>query len=180
MSAVEMRMNLCCPEECFQAETAGECLIELQMWMSLPLAKLSLSMAVTKVCQKVFSEAECMEFATMGPLNLFMMTFGKFPTARGSEDFVLTCCSVLFDPIQPVSKLARLPATIDPSVKRHYKLGSNLESYVVHHTVDDSAIHGRLQPLEKGWISQPWPTLQSFVSQYHIQPCCLSLGRRSR
>lgn len=76
MAAAEMKLNLCCPEECFQAESAGECFIELQMWRSLPLARLSLSTALATICRETLSEAVCMSFASAGPLNMFSLTTG--------------------------------------------------------------------------------------------------------
>lgn len=77
MTAAELKLNLCCPEECFQAETAGECFIELQMWRSLPLAKLSLSTTLLAICRETLSEAMCMNFANAGPLNMFSLTTGE-------------------------------------------------------------------------------------------------------
>jgi len=78
MTAGEMKLNLCCSEECFQAESADECYVEMQLWMLLPLAKASFNTVLTAICQQQLSEDACMTFARVGPLNLFSLTTGQY------------------------------------------------------------------------------------------------------
>ncbi|PKS08387.1 hypothetical protein jhhlp_005331 [Lomentospora prolificans] len=71
----EMKIHLARPEACFQAETAEECLEELQKWtaQSAILPVLTLSEAVEMVCKGAMPEGMHETLAHLGALNLFAM-----------------------------------------------------------------------------------------------------------
>lgn len=78
----EMRMHMACPEACFQAGTAAECIDEIHRWMpssSLFYDNLFCE-AVEMICMASMDVDVCQNFAWLGPLNLFAIVSGKTTT----------------------------------------------------------------------------------------------------
>ncbi|EXJ69403.1 uncharacterized protein A1O5_07439 [Cladophialophora psammophila CBS 110553] len=75
MAAAEMKLNLACPEGCFQADSARDCFLRLRQWYSSAntTATMSLSAALETLCQKELDDRVCMRFSTVGILNMFTM-----------------------------------------------------------------------------------------------------------
>lgn len=77
MVVSELRMDMVCPEACFQAESAEECLSELGRWSSSVFwcERLSVASVVRRMCQPQPQTSEDLEpvlgFSQMGTLNLF-------------------------------------------------------------------------------------------------------------
>jgi hypothetical protein len=79
MVVSELRMDMACPEACFQAESAEECLFELRKWSSSVFwcERLSVASVVRRMCQpqpqaQISEEQEpVLGFSQMGSLNLF-------------------------------------------------------------------------------------------------------------
>lgn len=73
MVVSELKMDMACPEPCFQAESAEECLVELRQWSSSVFWREQLSVAsvVRRICQCGLSEQSIFQLAQMGTLNLF-------------------------------------------------------------------------------------------------------------
>lgn len=73
MVVSELKMDMACPEACFQAESAEECLAELRKWTGSVFWREQLSVAsvVRRICQGGLSEQAILKFARMGTLNLF-------------------------------------------------------------------------------------------------------------
>lgn len=75
----ELKMDVACPEACFQAETAEECLGGLRAWASTRFwrNRLSIISVVRRICQSPIEEALIQELSQLGTLNLFTMVQGK-------------------------------------------------------------------------------------------------------
>lgn len=71
-------MDVACPEACFQAETAEECLASLRVWSGTRFWKKRLSVVsvVRRICQGPIDETLVQEFSNLGTLNLFTMVQG--------------------------------------------------------------------------------------------------------
>ncbi|KAJ5323467.1 hypothetical protein N7476_002067 [Penicillium atrosanguineum] len=71
----ELRMDVACPEACFQADTAEECLPILRVWSGTRFWKKRLSVVsvVRRICQGPIDDALVQEFSTLGTLNLFTL-----------------------------------------------------------------------------------------------------------
>lgn len=89
MVVSELRMDMACPEACFQAESAEECLSELEKWSGSVFwrERLSVASVVRRMCQpQPQTEAQASEtlepapgFSRMGTLNLFTTVQCKSP-----------------------------------------------------------------------------------------------------
>ncbi|KAL4967563.1 transcription factor domain-containing protein [Aspergillus stella-maris] len=73
MVVSELKMEMACPEACFQAESPEGCFIALKQWQRTDFWRQNLSIAalVKKICQKDLSPGSVDECAKMGSLNLF-------------------------------------------------------------------------------------------------------------
>ena len=73
-------MDVACPEACFQAETAEECLPILRVWSSTRFWKnrLSVVSVVRRICQGPIDDTLVQEFSILGTLNLFTLVQGMF------------------------------------------------------------------------------------------------------
>ncbi|KAJ5637209.1 hypothetical protein N7490_007088 [Penicillium lividum] len=69
----ELRMDVACPEACFQAESAAECLGSLRVWAGTRFWKkrLSIVSVVRRICQSPLKDGLVQEFSQLGTLNLF-------------------------------------------------------------------------------------------------------------
>ncbi|KAJ5673093.1 hypothetical protein N7507_002220 [Penicillium longicatenatum] len=69
----ELRMDVACPEACFQAESAAECLGCLRVWAGTRFWKnrLSVVSVVRRICQSPIEDALVHEFSQLGTFNLF-------------------------------------------------------------------------------------------------------------
>ncbi|KAJ5777028.1 hypothetical protein N7520_000274 [Penicillium odoratum] len=69
----ELRMDVACPEACFQAESAAECLGSLRVWAGTRFwkKKLSIVSVVRRICQSPIKDGLVQEFSQLGTLNLF-------------------------------------------------------------------------------------------------------------
>ncbi|KAJ5524265.1 hypothetical protein N7513_009384 [Penicillium frequentans] len=69
----ELRMDVVCPEACFQAESAAECLGCLRVWAGTRFWKnrLSVVSVVRRICQSPMEDALVHEFSQLGTFNLF-------------------------------------------------------------------------------------------------------------
>ncbi|KAJ5350412.1 hypothetical protein N7541_008139 [Penicillium brevicompactum] len=69
----ELKMNVACPEACFQAESAAECQLHLEEWKKTQFWKngLSIVSVVRQICQNDFEDELAREFSQLGTLNLF-------------------------------------------------------------------------------------------------------------
>ncbi|KAJ5089197.1 hypothetical protein N7532_007881 [Penicillium argentinense] len=75
MVVPELKMDVACPEACFQAESAGECMRQLKFWAKTRFWKhrLSIVSVVRRICQSAIDESLVQEFSQLGTLNLFTM-----------------------------------------------------------------------------------------------------------
>ncbi|KAL4933172.1 transcription factor domain-containing protein [Aspergillus undulatus] len=73
MVVSELKMELACPEACFQAESAEECFAALKEWEHTTFWRrhLPLVAVVKSICEKEPSPKTASEYAKMGTLNLF-------------------------------------------------------------------------------------------------------------
>ncbi|KAK1140680.1 hypothetical protein N8T08_009993 [Aspergillus melleus] len=73
MVVSELKMDLACPEACFQAESAEECSARLTEWKECIAwsERLSVSNMLRKICQRDLDDWQAHELANMGTLNLF-------------------------------------------------------------------------------------------------------------
>lgn len=80
----ELKMDLACPESCFQAESAIDCRLELEYWSGTQFweNRLSIVSVVRQICQKELDDDLIGEFSRLGTLNLFTMVQGKAPGAH--------------------------------------------------------------------------------------------------
>ncbi|KAJ5874784.1 uncharacterized protein N7529_003214 [Penicillium soppii] len=69
----ELKMDVSCPEACFQAESATECLLQLEEWTKTRFWRNRSSMVsvVRRICQNQIDEEMVREFSQLGTLNLF-------------------------------------------------------------------------------------------------------------
>ncbi|KAJ6110668.1 hypothetical protein N7486_002903 [Penicillium sp. IBT 16267x] len=69
----ELRMDVACPETCFQAESAAECLGCLRVWAGTRFWKKRISVVavVRRICQSPIEDALVQEFSQLGTFNLF-------------------------------------------------------------------------------------------------------------
>lgn len=72
-------MDVACPEACFQAKTAEECLGGLRLWTNTRFWKnrLSIVSVVRRICQSPIEDPFVQELSQLGTLNLFTMVQGK-------------------------------------------------------------------------------------------------------
>ncbi|KAI9036513.1 transcription factor domain-containing protein [Aspergillus affinis] len=73
MVVSELKMDLACPEACFQAGSAEECYALLTEWEGSMFwsERLSVSAMLRKICQRDLDDWQVHELASMGTLNLF-------------------------------------------------------------------------------------------------------------
>ncbi|GIJ85676.1 hypothetical protein Asppvi_004537 [Aspergillus pseudoviridinutans] len=73
MVVSELKMDMACPEACFQADTATECFYALREWEGTIFWSERLSVAgfVRRICQGELDDLSVLEFSKMGTLNLF-------------------------------------------------------------------------------------------------------------
>ncbi|KAL4792393.1 hypothetical protein BDV19DRAFT_400610 [Aspergillus venezuelensis] len=73
MVVSELKMEMACPEACFQAESLEECFSALKQWQGTEFWRQHLSIAalVKRICQKDLSSGSMDEYAKVGSLNLF-------------------------------------------------------------------------------------------------------------
>jgi hypothetical protein len=71
-------MDVSCPEACFQAESASDCLLQLEDWSKTGFwrNRLSIVSVVRRICQNEINEELVQEFAHLGTLNLFTIVQG--------------------------------------------------------------------------------------------------------
>ncbi|KAJ5833585.1 hypothetical protein N7474_001896 [Penicillium riverlandense] len=74
----EMKMDVSCPEACFQAESASECLVLLREWAHTRFWKdrLSVVSVVRRICQNQVQDNLINDYARLGTLNLFTVVQG--------------------------------------------------------------------------------------------------------
>ena len=81
MVVSELEMGLTCPEECFQAPSASECLAALKIWAGKVPKFYQYSIA--SILETMFQEDLIIEkkelYAHFGTLNLFITVTGKLP-----------------------------------------------------------------------------------------------------
>ncbi|KAB8224029.1 hypothetical protein BDV33DRAFT_188573 [Aspergillus novoparasiticus] len=72
MVVSELKMDVACPEECFQAGSATECFIALSVWKDSIFwrERLSMSVVVKRICQRSLEDHLVHEFSRMGTLNM--------------------------------------------------------------------------------------------------------------
>lgn len=75
----ELKMDLVCPDSCFQAPTAEECLTHIMNWNSSKQSKrkLSLGSAIETLFQEDMDQPSRELLAELGILNLFALVSGK-------------------------------------------------------------------------------------------------------
>lgn len=75
----EMKMHMASPEACFQAETAEECIDEINRWMppTSPFCSLLLREAIENLCLDTLTPESQQQFSQLGPVNLFAMVSGE-------------------------------------------------------------------------------------------------------
>ncbi|GIK00364.1 hypothetical protein Aspvir_004387 [Aspergillus viridinutans] len=73
MVVSELKMDMACPEACFQADTATECFYALREWEGSIFwsERLSVAGVVRRICQGELGDRSVLEFSKMGTLNLF-------------------------------------------------------------------------------------------------------------
>ncbi|OQE30973.1 hypothetical protein PENFLA_c002G00743 [Penicillium flavigenum] len=71
----ELKMDVSCPEACFQAESATECLSHFEKWTTTRFwrRRLSIVSVVRQICQAKIDDDLVEEFSIIGTLNLFTM-----------------------------------------------------------------------------------------------------------
>jgi hypothetical protein len=83
MVVSELKMEMACPEACFQAESAEECFRLLKEWETTTFwrKRLSITSVLKTICQTELTSSAVDEYSRMGSLNLF--------TAVQSTSFLL-------------------------------------------------------------------------------------------
>ncbi|GFG07768.1 hypothetical protein IFM61392_05026 [Aspergillus lentulus] len=73
MVVSELKMDMACPESCFQADTAAECFYALREWEGSIFwsERLSVPGVLRRICQGQLDDHSVLEFSKMGTLNLF-------------------------------------------------------------------------------------------------------------
>ncbi|KAL5337115.1 hypothetical protein BJX70DRAFT_389454 [Aspergillus crustosus] len=73
MVVSELKIEMACPEACFQAESADDCFTALRTWTTTVFWKkhLFIVAAVKQICQKELTADAVDEYSQMGTLNLF-------------------------------------------------------------------------------------------------------------
>ncbi|KAK5797532.1 hypothetical protein VI817_003823 [Penicillium citrinum] len=73
MVVTELKMDLACPESCFQAESASACMQQMQNWAGTMFWErhLSIMSVARQMCQSPFEETLVQNYAGLGTLNLF-------------------------------------------------------------------------------------------------------------
>lgn len=79
MVVSELKMDVACPESCFQAESAQDCIKEVRAWAQTRFWKnrISVVSVVRRVCQKTIDDDLVQEYSHLGTLNLFTMVQGR-------------------------------------------------------------------------------------------------------
>ncbi|KAL2221529.1 hypothetical protein M432DRAFT_540105 [Thermoascus aurantiacus ATCC 26904] len=72
LAITELKMNMACPEPCFQAQSADECLLQLRMASTLSDVN-SIGSAVETICEKEMSTESRRALSQIGTLNLFVI-----------------------------------------------------------------------------------------------------------
>ncbi|KAJ5461818.1 uncharacterized protein N7458_003370 [Penicillium daleae] len=75
MVVSELKMDVACPESCFQAESAQECFQNIRGWAQTRFWKnrISVVSVVRRVCQNMIDDDLVQEYSHLGTLNLFTM-----------------------------------------------------------------------------------------------------------
>ncbi|KAJ5381795.1 uncharacterized protein N7496_004223 [Penicillium cataractarum] len=75
MVVSELKMDVACPESCFQAESAQECNKNLRTWAVTRFWKKRISVVsvVRRVCQSIIDDDLVQEYSFIGTFNLFTM-----------------------------------------------------------------------------------------------------------
>ncbi|OOQ91172.1 hypothetical protein PEBR_01253 [Penicillium brasilianum] len=75
MVVSELKMDVACPESCFQAESAEECGNNLRAWAVTRFWKKRISVVsvARRVCQSMIDDDLVQEYSLLGTLNLFTM-----------------------------------------------------------------------------------------------------------
>lgn len=75
MVVSELKMDVACPESCFQAESAQECFQNIRGWAQTRFWKnrISVVSVVRRVCQNMIDDGLVQEYSHLGTLNLFTM-----------------------------------------------------------------------------------------------------------
>lgn len=78
MVVSELKMDVACPESCFQAESAEECGKNLRAWAVTRFWKKRISVVSVsrRVCQSMIDDDLVQEYSLLGTLNLFTMVQG--------------------------------------------------------------------------------------------------------
>lgn len=73
MVVTELKMDVACPESCFQAESASACMQQLHNWTDTMFweSRLSIKSVVRQICQGPLEDTLIKDFASLGTLNLF-------------------------------------------------------------------------------------------------------------
>lgn len=81
MVVSELEMGLTCPDECFHAPSASECLAALRIWTrKVPnFAQYSIASVIETMFQNDLSVEKKELYAHFGMLNLFTIVTGKLP-----------------------------------------------------------------------------------------------------
>jgi len=81
MVVSELEMGLACPDECFHAPSASECLTALRVWAGkVPnFSQYSVASVIETMFQNDLSVEKKELYAHFGMLNLFTMVTGKLP-----------------------------------------------------------------------------------------------------
>lgn len=87
----ELKMDLACPEPCFQATSSEECFIQLHSWNAVRASgqRLDVSLAVEIICQGQISDEDQAVFSALSILNMFTIVTGKGNPA--SPNALLIC-----------------------------------------------------------------------------------------
>ncbi|KAJ9294872.1 transcriptional regulator family: Fungal Specific TF [Paecilomyces variotii] len=72
----ELKLELCYPESCFQAECQNTCFQEIKRTSRPPNAKLSIASAVEALCHEEFGTRLIEDFSHMSVLNMFCIVSG--------------------------------------------------------------------------------------------------------
>ena len=96
MVIAELQMDIACPEACFQAESAQDCLYHLQIWMApgMEALKLPVLQCVRRICQEAAGEDLAERCKQLDTINMFVLISGAY-TYRVSKLISLTASIAL-------------------------------------------------------------------------------------